>query len=123
MLQHVFACQINCLFWPEPFMPTADAEPLAVYVKPLLAARLKTVYYYNAAHPDVEIHVNATVEALVREKSLTRLPEPVRHAVLAQPTATASPAESHFPYVERYRRVPVDAFLADMALCFQPAAG
>ena len=122
MLQHVFAWQINCLFWPEPFMPAAGAEPLAVYVKPLLAARLKTVYYYDAAHPDVEIHVNTTVEELVREKSLTRLPEPVRHAVLAQPAATVSPAESHFPYVERYRRVPVDTFLADMAPCFQSAA-
>lgn len=122
MLHHVFAWQINCLFWPEPFMPAIGVEPLPVYVRPLLAARLKTVYYYDAAHPDVEIRVNATVEELVREKSLARLPEPVRDAVLAPPAATMmTPAEPHFPYVERYRRVPVDRFLADMAPCFQSA--
>ncbi len=120
MLQHVFAWQINCLFWPEPFMPTVGIEQLPVYVKPLLAARLKTVYYYNTTQPDVEIHVNETVEALVREKVLPRLPEPVR--ALPQPTATPAPADSHFPYVEQYRRVSVDAFLADMAPCFQHAA-
>ncbi len=122
MLQHVFAWQINCLFWPESFMPAAGAEPLPVYVQPLLAARLKTVYYYDAAHPDIEIRVNATVEELVREKSRSRLPEPIRDAACAQPTTTASPAESLFPYVERYRRVPVDTFLADMTPCFQSAA-
>lgn len=123
MLHHVFARHINCLFWPECFMPAAGAEPLPVYVKPLLAARLKTVYYYATAQPDVEIHVNATVENLVREKSLARLPERVRDAVLApQAAASASPTESPFPYVERYRRVPVDTFLADMAPCMQSAA-
>jgi hypothetical protein len=123
MLQHVFAWQINCLFWPESFMPAPNPEPLPVYVQPLLAARLKTVYYYDAAHPDVEIHVNATVEDLVREKSLARLPERVRDALLAQPAANPLPSatEPHFPFVERYRRVSVEAFLADMAPCFQSA--
>ncbi len=122
MLQHAFAWQINCLFWPESFMPGAGVEPLPVYVQPLLAARLKTVYYYDTAQPDVEIRVNATVEKLVREKSLSRLPEPVREAIQDVPTATVSSATSPFPYVERYRRVPLDAFLADMAPCFQNAA-
>ncbi len=122
MLQHVFAWQINCLFWPESFMPTAGSEPLPVYVQRLLAARLKTVYYYDSAHPDVEIRANATVEDLVREKSFSRLPEPLRQTVLSQSTTTVSPADSPFSYVERYRRVTVDAFLADMAPCFQNAA-
>jgi hypothetical protein len=88
-----------------------------------LAARLKTVYYYDAARPDVEIHVSATVEDLVREKSLVRLPERVRDTLLAQPAdPLPSVSEPHFPFVERYRRVSVGAFLADMAPCFQSAA-
>lgn len=123
MLQVVFDRQINCLFWPESLMPNTAIEPFPVYVKPLLEARLKTVYYYNAAHPDVEIHVNQTVENLVRDKSFTRLPDTVRDAVLAQRDAVAvSSTESRFPYIERYRRVSVDAFLADMAPCFNRAA-
>ncbi len=123
MLQGVFDRQINCLFWPEHSMPATGIEPFPVYVKPLLEARLKTVYYYHAAHPDVEIHVTQTVEDLVREKSFSRLPESVRDAVLAQRDgALASFAESRFPYVERYRRVSVDAFLADMSPCFKNAA-
>ncbi|ETX03678.1 hypothetical protein [Candidatus Entotheonella palauensis] len=121
MLQHVFAWQINCLFWPESFMPALSAEPLPPYVQPLLAARLKTVYYYDATHPDVEIHVNDNVEDLMRERCLSRLPEGVREAALSASVAAAA-SESPFPYVERYRRVPVDAFLADMAPCFQNAA-
>ena len=122
MLRHVFERQINCLFWPESFMPSDAAEPLPVYVRPLLAARLKTVYYYDAAHPDVEIRVNATVADLVREKSLDRLPEPVRQAGLASLTATDTPdADSDFAYAERYRCVPVDVFLEEMAPCWQHA--
>jgi hypothetical protein len=119
MLHHVFAWQINCLFWPEAFMPATGAEPLPAYVQPLLAARLKTVYYYDAAHSNVEIHVNETVDGLVREKSFSRLPEGVREAILAPLAASAvPPSESRFPFVERYRRVSVDAFLTDMAPCF-----
>lgn len=122
MLQHVFAWQINCLFWPESFMPATDTEPLPVYVQPLLAARLKTVYYYAAADPDVEIRVNATVDDLVREKSVARLPECVRAAMLADSAApVVPPTASPFPFVERYRRVSVETFLADMAPCFQSA--
>ncbi|ETX01953.1 MAG: hypothetical protein ETSY1_05345 [Candidatus Entotheonella factor] len=121
MLQYVFAWQINCLFWPESFMPAASVEPFPHYVRPLLAARLKTVYYYDAAHPDVEIHVNDNVEDMVRERCLSRLPEGVREAALSSSMA-ASSSESRFPYIERYRRVSVDAFLADMAPCFQNAA-
>jgi hypothetical protein len=122
MLQHVFAWQINCLFWPEFFMPATDTEPLPVYVQPLLAARLKTVYYYAAADPDVEIHVNATVDDLVREKSVARLPECVRAAMLADSAdPVVPPTASPFPFVERYRRVSVETFLADMAPCFQSA--
>lgn len=122
MLQHVFAWQINCLFWPESLMPTTGAETLPVYAKRLLAARLKTVYYYDSAQPDVEIHVNETVASLIREKSFPRLPEPLRDTALAQLPRAASPTESSFPYVERYRRVSVDAFLEDMAPCFPIAA-
>ncbi len=123
MLQGVFDRQITYLFWPERLMPSAGIEPFPVYVKPLLEARLKAVYYYHASDPDVEIHVNQTVEGLVREKSFTRLPESVRDAVLAQrnDALTASTA-SPYPYVERYRRVSVDVFLADMAPCFTSAA-
>jgi hypothetical protein len=118
MLRQVFAWQINCLFWPEHFMPAAHVEPLPAYTQSLLAARLKTVYYYDAAHPDVEIHVNETVEDLVREKSLCRLPERVREAVSTQlATPVASSRESRFPFVERHRRVSVDDFLSDMAPC------
>jgi len=120
MLYHVFARQINCLFWPEFFMPTTADEPLPIYVRPLLNARLKTVYYYGTAHPDVEIRVNDTVADLVRDKSLDRLPESVRHAALA-PSVATPPGDSPFPYVERYRRVSVDAFLAAMAPCLLSA--
>ena len=123
MLRHVFERQISRLFWPESFMPSAASERLPAYVRPLLAARLKTVYYYDAADPDVEIRVNATVANLVREKSLDRLPEPVRHAAMASLTGAAtSSANRDFVYVERYRCAPVEAFLEAMAPCWPHAA-
>ncbi len=123
MLQGVFDRQINCLFWPESLRPAAGIEPFPAYVRRLLKARLKTVYYYHTTRPNVEIHVNQTVEDVVREKSFSRLPESVRDVVSAERDhALASPMAPGFSYAERYRRVSVDAFLADMAPCFKSVA-
>lgn len=121
MLQTVCNLQINRLFWPEDFSCDREQAPcLQWYTRGLLHARLKSVYYYNSAVPDIALCGTTQVADLVRT-SLGRLPTadagPADRP--AQPHETCH-AEAGFPYVERYRRVAVETFLGRLASCFHP---
>jgi hypothetical protein len=99
MLKKVFDWQINHLFWPEAFMPGPRAAALPDYVRKLLAARLKTVYYYNTACPTLELRVsprwkrcgNAASDGCPRcqTTSLLRRGRPRRRPTCASPTSGA----------------------------------
>lgn len=115
MLKKVFDWQINRLFWPEDFMPSAHSASLPSYVRAILSARLKTVYYYNTRRPNLEIHVAPPVADMV-QRGIARLPHvpgasmaslPLHHAALS--------TDGDLPYIECYRQVNVQDFLTVMA--------
>jgi hypothetical protein len=116
MLKKVFDWQINHLFWPEAFMPGPRAAAFPDYVRKLLAARLKTVYYYNTTCPTLELRVSPPVEAM-RQRSIGRLPQVPDTIAVASWEATPSP-DPRFPYRGRYRQVRVQDFLTAMQPCF-----
>jgi hypothetical protein len=116
MLKKVFDWQINHLFWPEAFMPGPRAAALPDYVRKLLAARLKTVSYYNTTCPTLELRVSPPVEAM-RQRSIGRLPQVPDTLAVASWAATPSP-DTRFPYLGRYRQVRVQDFLTAMQPCF-----
>lgn len=110
MLEKVFSFHINRLFWPEGFGPEAGEIKLSKNARRLLEARLKTVYYYSPASPNVEIHAAQCVEDLVLG-SISQLPDPAR-------LERVPPAGDELPYVEKHRRVGVDKFLEFMDSSF-----
>ena len=120
MLKKVFDWQINRLFWPEDFLPSPGAAAFPDYVRKILRSRLKTVYYYNTAHPTLGIRVTPSVEELL-QRSIARLPE-----VPGETTPVASDMTSgrdtSFPYGRCYRQVPVQDFMTTMQPCFAEAA-
>ena len=101
------------LFWPENLKAGQKETPLPSYVRKLLKARLRVVYYYNTAAPDVEIHVTQPVEDMV-QKSIARLPGVDGSAQgPAGSRGVMHPADNGFLCIERYRQVSVDEFLQD----------
>jgi len=116
MLKKVFDWQINHLFWPENFMPGPSAAAFPDYVRKLLAARLKTVYYYNTVCPTLELRVSIPVEEM-RQRSLGRLPQGADTLSSASWDATPS-HDTRFPYLRCYRHVCVPDFLTAMQPCF-----
>jgi hypothetical protein len=121
MLQTVCNLQINRLFWPEDFRCDQEQVPcLQWYTQGLLRARLKSVYYYNSAAPNVAIGGTPQVAGIIRT-SIGRLPPggaPLAD-LCARPPETSG-AETNFSYVECHRQVEVEAFLDTMASCFLP---
>ena len=111
MLNKVFSFQINRLFWPENFKPAAAEPKLPNNVRRFLKARLKAVYYYAPAVPNVEIHASQQVEDLVRT-SIEQLPG-------AETLSRPSPPGDELPYVESHRLVEVDEFLETLGDCFE----
>ena len=111
MLDKVFSFQINRLFWPEDFKPEAGELRLHNNVRRFLKARLKAVYYYAPAVPNVEIHASQQVEDLVRA-SIENLPGA---ATLSRPSAPGG----ELPYAETHRRVEVEEFLETVADSFE----
>jgi hypothetical protein len=112
MLKKVFDWQINHLFWPEDSMPGPCAAAFPDYVRKLLEARLKTVYYYNTACPTLELRVSPPVEEM-RQRSIGRLPQVPD--TLSSTLWDATPShDTRFPYLGRYRQVCVQDFLTAM---------
>jgi hypothetical protein len=111
MVKKVFDLQINRLFWPHDFIKSRDEARLPAYVRDLLKARLKTVYYYNSTAPDWELHVTRQVEDIVR-KSVERLPD-FDSAAQGQtrPHRVVQTSADNLFYIERYRLVSIDDFL------------
>jgi hypothetical protein len=110
MLKKVFDFQINRLFLPHDFKLGSDESPLPAYACKMLGTRLRAVYYYNTPTPNVEIRASQQVADLI-QRSIAEFPNAnseVEHST-----------QSDFPSVERYQQVSVDAFLADMAGCFE----
>jgi hypothetical protein len=115
MLRTVFARHLNHVFWPEGLrsIPTPTSARLPAHARNLLHTRLKSVYYYNTSDPNTEIRVTPTVETMVQQKSLARLPQTLNVAVSPRLVRDmTTPGAEAFPYVERYRRVSVETFLA-----------
>lgn len=110
MLKKVFDFQINRLFLPHGFKPGSDESLLPAYARKMLGTRLKTVYYYNTPTPNVEIRASQQVVDLVQKSiaDVTNLNNEIEH-----------PVESDFPSLGRYQQVSVNAFLAEMAGCFE----
>lgn len=114
MLKQIFDYQINRLFWPIDLKPAATENPLPGYVAKMLRTSLKTIYYYARANlamepragEIIEIQLNPTARLLVQE-SQDQLP--------AAPTLAGKQLA---PTHERYQRVDVDSFLAEMQACF-----
>jgi hypothetical protein len=109
MLRKVFDLQINRLFWPEDMKAGQGEISFPSYVRKLLRARLKTVYYYKTAAPNMELRVSQVVEDSL-QKSISRLPA-VEGSEM--PQRVMQPAEDGLICVERYRQVSADDFLQD----------
>jgi hypothetical protein len=120
LLKKVFDWQINRLFWPEDFLPAPGAAVFPDYMRKILHARLKTVYYYHTSHPTLKIHVTQPVEELL-QRSLARLP--AMPGGTTPVTADMTPvSDTSFPYCRCYRQVPVQDFMTTMQPCFAAAA-
>jgi hypothetical protein len=109
MLRKVFDLQINRLFWPENLKSGPDETAFPSYVRKLLTARLKTVYYYATTTPNLEVHVTQTVEDIV-QKCIARLPAAGAPGV---PRRVIDSADDGLLCVERFRQVGADEFLHD----------
>ncbi len=119
MLQRLFDFQINCVFWPRDLVPGADEARLPAYLRRMLRTRLKSVYYYNAADADREIHVTQPVEDIVQE-SLVRLQRTTgMMAGEVRPRQEVQSVGNGRMYREAYRQVGVDEFLERMGVCFE----
>lgn len=116
----MFDWQINRLFWPEAFLPRPGEAAFPDYIRKIFSARLKTVYYYNTAHPTLEIRVTPPVEAML-QRSMSRLPE-VPDGITLVASDTVPVHDTTVPYLRRYRQVSVQDFLTAMQPCFADAA-
>ena len=82
-------------------------EPLPAYVRGLLPARLKSVFYYNTSNPTIEIRASRKVEDIVQTSAnnvLAHTNTPTKYARLQD--------DYDLPYIESYRQVNTDEFLA-----------
>ena len=119
MIKQVFDFQINRLFWPQNLLPEPGEGRLPVYLRRMLGARLKSVYYYKTVDPNMEIEVTQPVEDIVRS-SLAQLPRTAgaRADEIGQREAERYAANGHV-YRERYRQTTVHEFLACLDACFE----
>lgn len=116
MLECVFTSHISRLFWPEDYFPEESQEPLPTDMRDLLPARLKSVFYYNSKAPTIEIHASQKVEDIVQ----TSVDSVLQH--IETPAKYARPQIEHeLPYMESYRQVNTDEFLATVDRYFAVA--
>ncbi len=103
-------------------MPSSGEADFPDYMRKILKARLKTVYYYNTSHPTLELRVSQPVEALL-QRSIARLPQaPNGFEAASESPDTAPSVDTDFPYMSGYRHVRVQDFLTAMQPCFADAA-
>ena len=132
MLRVVFDFQINRLFWPHDFLSVQTVGLLPEYIRKMLKARLKSVYYYNALSPTIEIRASQTAANIVHE-SVNQLPLVVRKAFSetqdlpkrssqVSPQSKLSLREETHPHRQSYRQVGVDDFLEDLRTCFEKSS-
>ena len=102
--QH-FRNQINCLFWPENMPASASGNYLPGYARQLMSRRLKSVLYYHAENPTLEIQGKGSALEIV-SGSLDRLGP-----------AICNDRPPH--RVQRFRSLTPSEFLHDMTGCFE----
>jgi hypothetical protein len=121
LIHKVYGLHIQRLFWPEALRASGDETALPAGMQRLLQSRLKAVYLYDTADPNVEIGASPTAEQILRE-CIERLPRSAEaREGEVPPLASVRPESSPFPYVERHRRVTASDFLA--AVCGERPQG
>ena len=65
LLRTIFALHAHRVFWPEDLPLSAKGERLPAYIRLILASRLKAVYFYNSAAPNLEITASAGARELL----------------------------------------------------------
>jgi hypothetical protein len=107
-LRRVYEFHIDCLFWPEGFIPQKDnpAEKLPSYARRLLNQRLKAVYLYRPEEGDFEIKCTPTAKKIINQSQIN----------LAE---TLSLNTQPMDKISRYRLIDPAMFLAQMEDCFQ----
>ena len=101
LLQTIFALHAHRVFWPEDMAVGFVGKRLPGYVRRILASRLKAVYFYNPAAPNLEIAASAGARKL-----LERTPQ-------------LFPGGFPPPDRGRYRVVEGEAFLSRFDDCFE----
>ena len=118
-LKKAFDLQINRLFWPEKYLPGAVEIRLPEYAFKIMRTRLKEVFYYRTAEPNIEIRAKLNAKEVV-DQSVWRLSQ-LEGLAAEDLTVTDLVADSQtgHRYIERYRRVDPEQFLDDMGGCFE----
>ena len=118
-LKKAFDLHINRLFWPESFVPGARENRLPGYALKIMRTRLKDVFYYRPAEPNVEIRARSNANE-VAEQSVWRLSQleglSAEHLQVAVEEEDSGTGHC---YVERYRRADPGRFLEAMCACFE----
>lgn len=119
VLKKAFDLHINRLFWPESFVPGARENRLPEYAFKIMTTRLKDVFYYRSAEPNIEIRARSNANE-VAAQSVWRLSQlegmPAEHLALA---GEEEDSETGHCYIERFRRVDPGQFLEAMGACFE----
>ncbi len=111
MIEAIFRHQINRVFWPATFLPDTVNDPLSKYAYKLLHSRLKSVWYYDCAEPDLVVRTTGPAVAVINE-SMERLPGCDSHRS-PDVIDTAGPELEN-----RFKAVEPQVFLQEMAVCF-----
>jgi hypothetical protein len=114
MLRKVCDYQISRLFWPADLLPAADEDPLPPYTSGLLAARLKSVFFYNTRAQTIEVWARQPADDII-QASLRHLP-PTN--VVSPPAQEQTPRHQSmvdgFVRVDGFQEVAVSDFLEAM---------
>tara|TARA_Y100000588_G_C14147646_1_gene879109 strand:- start:303 stop:1049 length:747 start_codon:yes stop_codon:yes gene_type:complete len=114
MLQKVLDLQINRIFWPENLGPGEDENLLPDYGFKMLRSVLKSVYYYNADSPDIEVRANQAAQDVFGE-SVKRLDSLDTIDAPSPPITTQS---TEIGRTNTFKNVCPDEFLSRMKPCF-----
>ena len=101
LLKAVFALHAHRLFWPEDLFIAASGAPLPSYMRLILGSRLKAVYLYNTASPNLRIGASA------RAREMLEITPKLFASDFAPPTES------------KYRSIDSEAFLTLVDGCFE----